>query len=271
LSGRVPSFPDLRGNFIPLPEALLDLLLQGDLSREELLVTLYLGRITYAFDHDRTFIGSEAIARSVSLSQSATEQALNKAIARGTVLPFHTEGSGRFFLLNTVANRGVANVFDEPEFVSPSPSTPPATHAEETPHTEGKSPAPRESGTTATLVNPVVRGVPRKVLERIVSIIGRDLTRDETERLGDLKASDELLMKAIDNLISRHVEIYSSDLVIYEYESIVSADKRKADELRRRGHAEEIKQKSKSCKKCNGLGYIFIGINTIKECDCRKG
>jgi hypothetical protein len=271
LSGRVPPFPELRGNFVQFPEAVLDLLLRSDLSREELLVTLYLGRITYAFDHDHTFIGLEAIARGVSLSPSATEEALNKAIERGTVLPFTTEGDGRFFLLNTVANLGVASVVDET--TSPSVQIAPGVSEKIEPSvpTEARDSSLRELPEARVSDTSFLRGVPKKVLEKIVSIIGRELTRDETERLGDLKASDDHLMKAIENLMSKHVEIYSSDQVVYEYESIVSAEKRKAEELRRRGHAEEKKQRSRNCRKCSGLGYIFIGINTIKECDCRKG
>lgn len=252
---RIASLPEVSGNFVPLPEMLLDVLIGGQLSRQELLVTLYLSRVSYALGSECSFIGLDAIAQATLLPASEAEEALARAIERGTVLEFKTEGPGRFYLLNTDENRQLAGVLSEPPrerarpapLTSPTPPTPP-----------GGVPAP------------VARSVSRRVLDRIVAVVGRDLTRDETERLTDLGAPEELLLKAVDNLIAKNVEVYSSDLVIYEYESLKSAEKRKQDDVRKREAAEQAKQKSRACKRCSGLGYIFIGVNTIKECDCRK-
>jgi hypothetical protein len=254
----VTSLPMIAGNFVPLPEVLLDLLISGQLSRQELLVTLYLGRVSYALGSERSFLGLDAIAQATLLPATEAEEALARAIERGTVLEFKTEGPGRFYLLNTDENRRITGVLTDPgrartAAAAPERSSPPAT-----------------STPAAGIHAPIARSVSRRVLERIVGVVGRELTRDETERLTDLGAPEEFLLKAVDNLIAKNVEVYSSDLVIYEYESIASAEKRKADDVRKREAAEQAKVKSRACKRCAGLGYIFTGVNTIKECDCRK-
>ncbi|MBI4863404.1 MAG: hypothetical protein HY815_24525 [Candidatus Riflebacteria bacterium] len=280
MSRETDTFPELSGNFVPLPEKLLDILLSGALSRQELLVTLYLGRVTYAFGRDRTFISLEAVAGGTSLTSKDAEAALGHAMQRGTVLQFRTEGPGRFYLLNTEENRRVATVVEEntpaPSAPEPTPQPRPTPVPTPTaPQPVAASPQQPAAGTSrpapAVHAAPAYHGVTRRVMEKIVNLIGRDLTRDEMERLADLGAPEENLLKAIDNLAAKNVAVYSSDQVIYEYESLASIEKRKADETRKREQAEQVKERVRSCKRCNGLGYIFIGVNTIKECACKKG
>lgn len=258
MAEKIHSLPLITGNYVPLPELLLDLLLTGQLSRQELLVTLYLGRVSYALNSDRTFIALEAVAAATLLPLSESEEALARAIERGTVLQFKTDGPGKFYLLNTEENSRIAGMMAGAQG-------------------EGRTGAGRPVATPVTPVTPpsrlpapLARNVSRRVLERVVAVVGRDLTRDETERLTDLGAPEDLLLRAIENLIAKNVEVYSSDLVLYEYESIASSAKRKQDELRKREAAGQAKEKSRSCKRCAGLGYVFIGVNTIKECECRK-
>lgn len=257
MAAKIATLPEITGNYVPLPEMLLDLLLTGQLSRQELLVTLYLGRVSYALSAEHTFSGLDAIAAATLLPPMEAEEALARAIERGTVLQFKTDGPGKFYLLNTEENGRIAGVMaretEAPRGARTSAAAPP------------KDPTP-PSGVHA----PVARSVSRRVLERIVGVVGRDLTRDETERLSELGAAEDLLLKAIDSLVAKNVEVYSSDLVIYEYESIASSERRRADDVRKREAASVAKGKSRSCKRCNGLGYIFIGVSTIKECDCRK-
>lgn len=259
MAEKIFSLPLITGNYVPLPELLLDLLLTGQLARQELLVTLYLGRVSYALNSERTFIALEAVAAATLLPVAETEDALTRAIERGTVLQFKTDGPGKFYLLNTEENRRIAGM------MAAAADGPRAGAGAKAALTSAQPPTP-PSGVPA----PIARNVSRRVLERIVSVVGRDLTRDETERLTDLGAPEELLLKAIESLVNKNVEVYSSDLVLYEYESIASAEKRKADELRKREAAGQAKEKSRACKRCSGLGYIFIGVNTIKECECRK-
>lgn len=256
---KIHSLPLITGNYVPLPEVLIDLLLGGMLSRQELLVTLYLGRVSYALIPDRTFIALEAVAAGTLLPAHEAEEALARAIERGTVLQFKTDGPGKFYLLNTEENQRIAGM------VSSQADLPRAVPVA-TPSATPRGPVP----TPPPIPAPIARNVSRRVLERIVSVVGRELTRDETERLTDLGAPEELLLQAIDNLIAKNVEVYSSDLVLYEYESIASAAKRKVDEAKKREAVGQAKEKSRACKRCSGLGYIFIGVNTIKECDCRK-
>lgn len=257
---KIHSLPLITGNYVPLPEVLLDLLLGGQLSRQELLVTLYLGRVSYALVPDRTFIALDAIASGTLLPAHEAEEALARAIERGTVLQFKTDGPGKFYLLNTEENQRIAGMVS-----TPADAPRPAASRAET-----SSPSHKPVPTPSAIPAPLARHVSRRVQERIVSVVGRELTRDETERLTDLGAPEELLLQAIDNLIAKNVEVYSSDLVLYEYESIASAAKRKVDEAKKREAVGQAKEKSRSCKRCSGLGYIFIGVNTIKECDCRK-
>ena len=260
---KIHSLPQVMGNYVPLPEVLLDLLLGGQLSRQELLVTLYLGRVSYALVPDRTFIALDAVATGTLLPAPEAEEALARAIERGTVLQFKTEGPGKFYLLNTEENQRIAGMVS-------AASGDPAARPAPAPAPANTSGASRPVLTPGALPAPLARSVSRKVQERIVAVVGRELTRDETERLTDLGAPEELLLKAIDSLIAKNVEVYSSDLVLYEYESIASAAKRKQDDLKKREAVGQAKEKSRACKRCSGLGYIFIGVNTIKECDCRK-
>lgn len=260
---KLQSLPLITGNYVPLPEVLLDLLLTGQLARQELLVTLYLGRVSYALQPDRTFIALDTIAAGTLLPAQEAEEALVRAIERGTVLQFRTDGPGKFYLLNTEENQRIAGM------VGPEQSAGQMARAASTPSRPTSSPG-RPVHTPSATPAPLARSVSRRVQERIVSVVGRDLTRDETERLTDLGAPEELLLRAIDSLIAKNVEVYSSDLVIYEYESIASAEKRRADDVKKREAVGQAKEKSRSCKRCQGLGYIFIGASTIKECDCRK-
>lgn len=278
MADRLPVLPDITANFVPLPEALVDVLIAGQLSRQELLVTLYLGRVSYAFGSDRSFVPLDAIAQATLLPPLEAEDALARAIERGTVLHFKTEGPGRFYLLNTAENRRVSGMLSEPapaRAEPPAPACSPVSSA--TPAAPAATPARAAAPSTpppptapSDMPNLQKRSVSRKLLERIVAVVGRDLTRDETERLTDLGAPEELLLKAVENLVSKNVEVYSSDLVIYEFESLKSSEKRKQDESRKREAAGQLKEKSRSCKRCQGLGYVFIGVSTIKECECRK-
>ncbi|MBI3890530.1 MAG: hypothetical protein HY303_03265 [Candidatus Wallbacteria bacterium] len=109
-----------------------------------------------------------------------------------------------------------------------------------------------------------------RAASRITEAVGRDLTKDERTRLEELGALETGLLEALQSLEKRQVEIYSSDLVIYEYESRRASERRAAEDNRRKAESDQAKSRQRACKKCNGLGYLFIGVNTVEECACRK-
>jgi len=258
-----PSFPEITGNFVPLPKVFLDVLLRGNLSRFELIVTLHLARVTYDLAETQKILELGEIADSCDLARADADAALEAAIGRGTVLPFVTpgeSGSRKFYLLNTEENRRVAGVLEAPSipFVDAMPE-----------------PAPRFSTTPIDLPRSADAGSLRTTgrvspFDRIIALIGRSLTRDEQERLDDLKPELDLLDQAIDKVEAKKIEVYSSDQIIYEYDSIQGQIRRGQDDIRRRDESHKAKERVKSCKKCKGMGYIFLGVSTIEECSCRR-
>lgn len=257
------SFPAPSGNFVPVPKVLLDFLLKENLSRTELLVTLYMARLTYELGQTQTMVPLQEIIAGTCLNAEQVHEAVEKAVDRGTILRFKTEGEKRenqFYLLNTEENRRIAGVLDDASIPGirglekmQEPLPPVVAPTRPTPARLDLLPQPRP--------NPK---------QRIIALIKRNLTRDEEERLSDLRAHDDLMHRAIDNLESKGLEIYSSDQVIYEYESLLGQIRRQEEEIRKREAASQARDRVKVCKKCKGMGYLFIGVNTVKECECRQ-
>ncbi|MBI4865537.1 MAG: hypothetical protein HY816_01165, partial [Candidatus Wallbacteria bacterium] len=112
--GTPSTFPELRGNFTPVPDLLFDTLLKASLPREELVVTLFLVHKNYQFERTMTLVPLEAIIAGTDLDQVAALRGLRAALERGTVLQFHTESSStpaNFYLLNTEENQRVMGPF----------------------------------------------------------------------------------------------------------------------------------------------------------------
>lgn len=258
------SFPAPSGNFVPVPKVLLDFLLKENLSRTELIVTLYMARLTYELGQTQTMVPMPEIVTGTTLSADQVGEALEKAVDRGTILRFKTEGASRenrYYLLNTEENRRIAGVLDDASI----PGIRGLERLQEPP-----PPAPLEAPvpTPARLdLLPRPRQNPK---QRVIGLIKRNLTRDEEERLSDLRAHDDLMHRSIDNLETKGLEIYSSDQVIYEYESLLGQIRRQEEEIRKREAASQARDRVKVCKKCKGMGYLFIGVNTVKECECRQ-
>ncbi len=265
-------FPELHGNFTPVPDLLFLELLKAGLSREELLVTLFLVHKTFEFRRDMTLVPVEAIVASTDLDRAAAQKGLDEAIERGTVLQFHTESSSSpksFYLLSTEENLRVAGPLDLGDFevaeaapakeepAAPPKIEPPAPVAAKVPV---RSREDRAGGTS----------ISDQALARIRNVVGRALTKDEQGRLEELRPDEDLLDRSLESLEARKVEVYSSDLVIYEYESLRTSERRTEDDTRRRSEMDEAQTRQRTCKKCNGLGYVFIGVNTVEECSCRN-
>ncbi|MBI4870851.1 MAG: hypothetical protein HY814_04715 [Candidatus Riflebacteria bacterium] len=306
------TFPELRGNFTPVPDVLFDVLLKAGLSREELIVTFFLVHAHYEFEKTLTLVPFEAIVSGTDLDQTGALKGLRAALARGTVLQFHTDSHSNpraFYLLNTDENLRVmgpmapagkagpeADVPVEPAAQAPAgpavsqdaPPAPPTPNwlawADEAAPAP-PPPAPTVSGMRRVELPPPAPALPLapagppsgaptgltpRFLSRIVQALGRDLTKDERERLEELHATEALLMRVMDSLEARQVELYSSDLVIYEYESLQTSVRRSGEDDRRRTEISQARQRQRTCKKCNGLGYVFIGVNVVEECVCRK-
>ena len=110
----------------------------------------------------------------------------------------------------------------------------------------------------------------KRSIEMLTRILGRWPTKDESARLVELRAEDTELIEAMSSLLSKTDNIYSSDLIVYEVESIRSQKRRLNKKERSHVAKENQLARQKECRKCNGLGYIFMGVNEIRECTCRK-
>ncbi len=299
--GTPSTFPELRGNFTPVPDLLFDTLLKAALSREELVVTLFLVHRNYQFERTMTLIPLEAIIAGTDLDQVAALRGLRAALGRGTVLQFHTESSStpaNFYLLNTEENQRVMGPFLPDASASPGPlaeaaaqiaaaqeqpqrpavAAPPpriAPRAEPSPPPR-PSPPPAAPGPERPVSGSSQRvALPPRALAKIAQAVGRELTKDERTRLEELGAPEAGLLNALGSLESRQVEIYSSDLVIYEYESKRSSERRAEEDSRRKAEAdhgidkkfdEELMRQAKggSC-----VVTTWLGPWMVKDADIR--
>ncbi len=110
----------------------------------------------------------------------------------------------------------------------------------------------------------------QKTIDMIGGILGRKLSKMEAERLAELGADDSSLIEAMSSLLSRTKKIYSSDLIIYEYEQIRSNERTSSKYAQAKAQRKEQIERQKNCMRCGGLGYTFKGLSTILECKCRK-
>ena len=135
-------------------------------------------------------------------------------------------------------------------------------------------PAPVPSSPAKAMAAPAVAAgeLPfgRQTVDMLTRILGRLPGKDETARLVELGAEDEELVEAMSSLLSKTDNVYSSDLVVYEVESRRSQKRRLEKKNRSEEERAAQQARQKACRRCNGLGYIFIGVNEIRECSCRK-
>lgn len=110
-----------------------------------------------------------------------------------------------------------------------------------------------------------------RTVEMIIRLLGRIPSRDEKYRLQNLGATDGELVEAMGRLIEKKVDIYSSDLIVYEFEAIQSARRRQQRDQARRVEQEDRQSRQKKCRACDGLGYVFVGVSGIQECESCKG
>ncbi len=300
------TIPSLESNFTPIPHSYLEELFKGSCSREEIVVTLYCFHRTYGWKHEQGAIRAEAVARDTTLAEAEALLGLQAATERGFLLrlplePDDTTGLHATYLLNTPENRRFVDVYcdsspTEPLVEPPVEETPAASQEIEEPMPAEVASVPLEDSgemllfddelpdgnVIAETVEPTPPPAPAapkksndlpyhdKTLEMLVKILGRALSKSEKDRLMDLGATDAELIEAMSSLLSKTKQVYSSDLVIYEYERLKARDRQAAKYERFKAERDAQHERQKSCKRCEGLGYVFVGLNNVRECDCRK-
>ena len=302
------TIPSLESNFTPIPHSYLEELFRSSCSREEIVVTLFCFHRTYGWKHEQGAIRAEAVARDTNLGESEALLGLQAATERGFLLRLplesdDTTGLHATYLLNTPENRRFVDIYCDA-----SPSEEPLAHSEpeeaprELPNEptepnfpiepeaamEEVPPMADESGEMLLFEDelpssPVMDEPPpvsqktdgelpyhSKTLDMLVKVLGRALSKSEKDRLMDMGASDTELIEAMSSLLSKTKQVYSSDLVIYEYERLRARDRQAAKYEKVKAERDAQHERQKSCKRCEGLGYIFVGLNNVRECDCRK-
>lgn len=299
------TLPSLESNFTPIPHSYLEELFRSSCSREEIIVTLFCFHKTYGWKHEQGAIRAEAVAKDTSLGESEALLGLQAATERGFLLRLplesdDTTGLHATYLLNTPENRRFVDIYcdaspkDEPLAPKePLTEAAPVETSAPQPAPEVVEPmvamAPDESGEMLLFEDelpgtpPVAERAPSpapkidddlpyhsKTLDMLVKVLGRALSKSEKDRLMDLGASDTELIEAMSSLLSKTKQVYSSDLVIYEFERLRARDRQAAKYEKFKAERDAQHERQKSCKRCEGLGYIFVGLNNVRECDCRK-
>lgn len=245
-------FPSLAGNFLQIPDSFISALVSQSLTRNEMVVCLHLARGTFALHNREPLASIESIALAIELPADAVEGAVARAVDRGVLLRFEVVGSEDvkyLYGLHTVENHVLAGYEADHPTTAPIAIPPPS---------QEQPPIDRGENTVTSPMKPTV-------LNRILGIIGRDLTKDEKDRLEALGASDDDINEAIDRIQSRKIQVYSSDQIIYEYESIQLQKRQQVSEARKTG-PNRIKA---ICAKCGGTGYLFVGKSSLRVCECK--
>ena len=296
------TLPSLESNFTPIPHSYLEELFRSSCSREEIIVTLFCFHRTYGWKHEQGAIRAEAVAKDTSLGESEALLGLQAATERGFLLrlplePDDTTGLHATYLLNTPENRRFVDIYcdsspkDEPLAQKVlQPQEPPTSEPEVVSGLEAMAPdesgemllfedelpgspaveAPVSSPPPKSTANDTDLPYHNKTIDMLVKVLGRALSKSEKDRLLDLGASDAELIEAMSSLLSKTKQVYSSDLVIYEFERLRARDRQAAKYEKFKAERDAQHERQKSCKRCEGLGYIFVGLNNVRECDCRK-
>lgn len=273
--------PNIETNFTPLPHALVDILLRGGLSREAMLAILHAVHATYGWQREGGTVTAADLARTTGCPADAARRGLAEAASRGVLVPLATGDGSPSFLLATAENLKIVTAYGSVELPSPEDDELPGAGVEAgVPDLDDSSaeiiPFEDEVGTPGP--EPQVEaaaeddGLPfhPRTVEMLIKLVGRPLTKDERMRLADIGASDTEIIEAMSSLLSKTTQIYSTDLVIYEYERLRTRARQTEKYERSKEEREEILARQKGCPRCEGLGYIFVGVNNIRECECRK-
>jgi hypothetical protein len=302
--------PSLQANYTPVPNSFLQLALSGELGREAVLILLYLFSKSYGWKQEKGFASIQDLVHETSLDTLEATQGIREAIAHEMVLELPLDpgspDSASMYLLNTLENRhfmeayatasqeipipqAVLDLELEVETPPPRPAGLPEGTMEDPPDMEGvvedldapplvpETPAPSPAWAPLPDPAPIAANVPYedwgytfRTVEMIIRLLGRIPTKDEKFRLQDLGASDGELVEAMGRLIEKKVDIYSSDLIVYEFEAMRSAHRRQQRDQVRKEKQEVRQERQKTCRSCDGLGYVFVGVSGIQECETCK-
>jgi hypothetical protein len=274
--------PNIETNFTPLPHALVEVLLRGSLSREAMLAVLYTVHTTYGWRRDGGAVTPADVAQTTGCTADTARRGLEEATRRGILVRLAVGDGSPSFLLATAENRSIVTAYGSVE-AAPAPD-------DDLPEPDIEAGVPDLDDSSAEILpfedevagpEPVQPASPQapevldlpfhpRTVEMLIKLVGRPLTKDERMRLADIGASDTEIIEAMSSLLSKTTQIYSTDLVIYEYERLRSRARQTERYERSKEEREEILARQKGCPRCEGLGYIFVGVNNIRECECRK-
>jgi hypothetical protein len=300
--------PSLQANYTPVPSTFLQLVFSGSLGREAVVTLLYMFSKTYGWKQEKGFVSIKDLVHETTLDSLEASQGVREAIAQEMVLELPLDpscpDSPSMYLLNTAENRQFMEAYATASQEVPVPpeilavSTPPETELgglttgsmEDPPDMEiveeeaaplpailkaeeiAPPPLPASAPAPAPDNNAPYEdwGFTYRTVEMIIRLLGRIPSRDEKFRLQDLGASDGELVEAMSRLLEKKVDIYSSDLIVYEYEAMQSSKRRQQRDLARKEEQEERHTRQKGCRNCDGLGYVFVGVSGIQECESCK-
>ncbi len=281
------TFPCIEANYTPVPNRYIEDLLSTDYSREEIVAELYVLYKSYGWKGAQTTISVANIMKDTVLTKEEAREGLRKATERGILLALplvdnDPDSLQASYLLNTEENARFVNAY-----CMSSPAEPIAPPEEEysqplfdddssddlLPY-EDEMPSERQDPEPTPLPLPSVQDSEMpfnaKTIGMLIKLLGRPVTKAERDRLVDLPASDTEFITAMSSLLSKTTKVYSSDLVIYEYERIKAQENKVEKYERAKEGRQESLQRQKECKRCEGLGYVFLGANNIQECECKK-
>jgi len=292
--------PTPESNFTPIPHAYLERLFASTASREEIIVTLYCFYRSYGWRNEQGALHAESVAHKTGLSSTGAAAGLDAAVRRGVLVrlplePDDPRGLHAPYLLNTQENRRFVEAYCEAtpaDPIAPPVETPRHDEVVENDYAgyDDDVDVLSQSSSDVLLYDdevadeppaapPVPTGRPAetdglpyhpKTVDMLVKLLGRPLSKSEHDRLQDLGATDPELIGAMSSLLSKTTQVYSSDLVIYEYERLKARDRQAEKYERAKADREAQLSRQKSCKRCEGLGYVVVGVNNIRECECRS-
>lgn len=256
-------FPPISGNFLQIPQSFVDALVHMNLSRNELLVLLHLSRGTFSLYQREPMATVESISMATDLEAGAVQEALSRAVERGIVLKFEVVGSpdvDATYAIHTHEAHLLAYYEREDPTTGPF-AVPSQAPVEAPPVAAAASVALPVDRSEQTITRPVSAAI----LARVVTLLGRELTKDERNRMDALGAAEADIAEAIEKLQARKVQVYSSDQIIYEYESLQLQKRQQASDARK-----TTPRINAICPQCNGTGYLFVGKSSLRICDCKK-
>ncbi len=274
-------------NYTPIPNEWLEHVFSIGTTDAFLRTSLYVFYKLMGWQRHQTCVTAGEVSDRTGISIAEAEECLSRCVREGILLPMEHSG-GIAYVLDTPENRELLEYCRAADETEPSggeagdagapraddtipgtgpSSSPGGTNAEQAGGGDGRGPM---NGAPAEIAADLDLPWSHPTRETIVRLLGRAPTKDECERLRECGASEESIIEAMSSLLSRTSSIYTSDLIVYEYERLQSAKRRREREERLRRERERRLERQRRCPRCKGLGFVFVGADRIRECECRK-